>query len=326
MLKQTQRTADTTKLHTFGAIRAAQMRLLCGVSELAGHAGEILQGQFSTQLGPRRALVTLPCEIMRSRVSVEITGDGIIRTEPEGLTKAAEAARRALDYIGRIDDGAVVRVSSNIPLEAGLGSSTCDVANTFFATGEAAGRPFSREEVAILTVEIEKASDSTMFDPSEVRLFAQRHGVTLELLEGTLPGFEVIVITDGRPVNTEGYRAAEYSRVMIRRCDLLLDGLRAGVARGDPAAVAEVATGSATLNEAFLPKPRFRTWMKLVERYNALGLAVSHSGNAVSFLFSAEDERRSYRIHELISELDNMRVRPLARYMIGASGAGRRGA
>lgn len=290
-----------------------------GAGEVRTHFGEFVQGSFHMPWGPTRGLVTNPCPEFRSCAHVELKSSGDVVTEPTGLTKAIDAARLTLRYLGAPECGALITINSNIVQGIGAGSSTGDVVATIVATALALRRRLADEEVAMLTVETEKASDPTMFqaDTDRVRLFGHRTGITLEVFDSPIPPLEIVGITDGATVDTLAHPPAVYSLRTIFEFDAMRAGLRAALGAGDAGAFGGVATRSAEINEDFLPKPRFRTWIKLCQRHGAVGLAVSHSGSAVSFLFDRRDEQRTGRIEDLLGALADLEVIPLVRYELG---------
>jgi uncharacterized protein involved in propanediol utilization len=287
-----------------------------GQAQVCTHCGELFQGKFTMPWGPARGLVTLSCPVFQSAAEVELTVSGEIRTEPAGLEKAAAGVRQVLDYFG-VDCGAIVRISSNIPPGIGAGSSTGDVVAAILATARALRRRLSDREVGILAVETETACDPTMFDPSIVRLWGQRFGITLEVFERGLPPLEALSICDGDPVSTLDLSPARYSTRMICEFDFLRDAFRKALIRGDAAMVGAIATRSAEINQGYLAKKRFADWVRLLHRYGAVGLAVSHSGSAVTFLFDGMDDDRGSRIEELICALKFLDVMPRLRFELG---------
>lgn len=289
-------------------------------ARICTHFGEFLQGKFSTEGGPIRALVTAPCPLFQSVVTVEPTmTPATIETIPPGLFKAATAARNTLGYLGIAQCGATVTVESNIIPGIGAGSSTGDVVATIQATADAFARVLSPEEIAILAVETEQAIDPSMFSfsTSRVRLFAHRTGRIIENFDGQMPRTELLGIVDGAPVDTLCFAPAIYCRRLIREFDGLREAMRAAVKSSDAAAFGAVTTRSAEINEAFLPKPRFKTWERLLDRHGAVGLAVSHSGSALAFLFDRDDEYYRDRIEELRGELAAMKVELAVQFRLG---------
>ncbi len=320
------RKAHKMKLRNAGGdgARSPSHEISGAFAEVQTHFGEFLQGAFYTDEGPMRALVTVPCSAFRSKVVVVLNATKDIRTEPAGLQKAAAAAKLTLAYLGAPGCGATIRIDSNIQQGVGAGSSTGDVVATILATARALHQHLRDGEVAMLTVETEKAADPTMFvsEPDRVRLFAHRMGMTLEVFDGGLPTIELVGILDGSAVDTLTHPPATYSKPTIHEFDTLRDGMRSAISMRDAGRLGGISTRSAEINEGFLPKPRFRVWMELFQRHGAVGIAVSHSGSAVSFLFDGHDANRATRIENLLADLAGLGVSPFVRYSLGpASGA-----
>lgn len=254
------------------------------------HLGELIQGEFTVRGGIMRGLITLPCPAYAATATATLYpgGSGVVVT-PRWATKAARAGAMTLNYLGVRGVGVHIRLASSIPKEIGAGSSTGDVVASIEAVAKALGSPLAPAVVGHLTVETEGASDPTMHRDGRVRLFAQRVGVDIEVLDASLPPFEVVSIADGAGVNTNAYPPAKYSAEDGAEFDELLARMRRAVAAGDAAAIAAIATRSAQINQKFLPKPHFKKWLGFVNAFGAVGIAISHSGSAVSFLFDGGD-------------------------------------
>jgi len=250
------------------------------------HLGELIQGEFTVRNGIIRGLITLPCPTFTATATATIYpgGSGVVVT-PCWASKAAKAGAMTLNYLDARNVGVHIRLHSDIPMEIGAGSSTGDVVASIEATAKALGSPLPSAVVGHLTVETEGASDPTMHRDGLVRLFAQRVGLDIEVLDASLPPLEVVSIADGAGVNTNAYPPAKYSADDGVEFDALLARMRRAVAAGDATEIGAIATRSAQINQKFLPKPHFRKWLSFATAFGSVGIAVSHSGSAVSFLF-----------------------------------------
>ncbi|MFE6853444.1 hypothetical protein ACFVDH_21970, partial [Streptomyces sp. NPDC057674] len=160
-----------------------------GTGHAACHHGELLQGVFLDADGRRCAgLVTLPLAGPGSRADF-VRRPG---TPPEALTvvpadrgKAARAAGLAVAECAREaglpPSGGQLRLTGDVPVGLGMGSSTSDVIATVRAVADAYGLRLAPAAVARLAVAAERASDPLMLDARPV-LFAQREGRVLEVL------------------------------------------------------------------------------------------------------------------------------------------------
>ena len=254
------------------------------------HWGEILQLAFYDEIGEvRRGLLTLPCS--RFFVEVRFSPDrtGILHIQPSGKKKALLAAYIVRQMLGDRSLGGVLTLRSNIPPAAGGGESTGDVLAAAEVIAKAIGRPLPPELAAHVCVQAETASDSIMFD--EAVLFAQRDGIVLERFGGTLPRALVLGVnaSPGVGVDTLAFPPAKYSPDEIEAGRALRAAARRAVLRQDVELLARVASGSARINERFLPNPAFPHLCELERRGVALGCVVAHSGTLAGALFMPDD-------------------------------------
>lgn len=255
-----------------------------GSHRIQTHFGEILQGEFILEGKRRRALVTLPCPTFTSMAVFSPQLFSPLTVTPDTCHKSLQAARMTLAYLGCENIGGELVIDSDIPHCIGGGSSSGDVVATIRAVAQAVGRFLSDDDVALLAVRSETATDSIMFEDGQAVLFAHREGIALEKL-GALPKLLAVGITDGDGVDTLSYTPANYSDHEVDRLTVLLDKLRTSIRSGKAAGVAHVATESAILNQKFLPKPHFGRLINLAEKCGASGVSVSHSGSAFAFLY-----------------------------------------
>ena len=196
-------------------------------------------------------------------------------------------------------------LNSNIPEKVGGGSSSGDVVATIRAVAHAFGVTLDNETVAKLAVSAEAATDSIMYSDGNAVLFAQRDGIPIETL-GPLPRLRAVGFTDGQGIDTLAYPPANYTAVEIGMFQSLLEHTRQAITKGDARALAEVATASATINQRHLPKPSFSTLVELIGQEGVIGMAVSHSGSAVSFLLDGDDPRVAHQQRLVAQRLKNM--------------------
>jgi uncharacterized protein involved in propanediol utilization len=268
-----------------------------GHGEVHAHHGEIVQGVFYSSDGTlEHGLVTLPCGLYRTRATFRPLRTGPLTVEPSDRTRARFAARLTLDALGRTGWGGSIRIRSNVPLQWGCGSSTTDVLATIRAVASATGVVLEPAWIARLAVASEIASDSLMYAPDRVVLFAQRRGSVLLELGGALPPVRVL------GVNTEGERGVEtlalppiaYSCWEIEAFQPILGLLQRAVEQQDPILLGRVATASATINQRHRPKRWMPELLGIATETGALGVQVAHSGTVAGLLFDPSgraDER-----------------------------------
>ncbi|MBW5486838.1 GHMP family kinase ATP-binding protein, partial [Streptomyces bambusae] len=199
------------------------------------HHGEILQGVFLDGAGRRCAgLVTLPMAEPGSRAEFTRrpgTAPAALTVVPAGRTKAARAAALAVAecarWAGEPPCGGELRLTGDVPVGLGMGSSTSDVIATVRAVADAYGRRLAPATVARLAVRAERACDPLMLDGRPV-LFAQREGRVLEVLGPALPALVVVgcALGGGTPVDTLSLPVREAGDADVRAWERLRALLR----------------------------------------------------------------------------------------------------
>ena len=211
-----------------------------------------------------------------------------VEVVPAWKRKAARAAALALAFVGA-PVGGRLEIECSVATGVGLGSSTCDVVAAIRAVCGAYGVEVGAADVARLAVEAEGAADPIMFD-GEMVLFAQRRGRVIESFGSWVPPYVVLSIdTDpgGPGVDTLSLPAPPYTEADLDAFENMVGRARLAFQRRDPAALAAIATESATLNQRFLPLRNFREICDLAAEYHALGVQISHSGTVAGILFDA---------------------------------------
>ncbi|HEY6926620.1 MAG TPA: hypothetical protein VI653_24255 [Steroidobacteraceae bacterium] len=299
------------------------------------HHGEILQGVVRRDRELLPCLITLPLGGVGSSaryVSAEalqasgaaVTGGGdvaALTAAPAWKRKAARGASLALAFIGA-PAGGHLEIECTVATGVGLGSSTCDVVAAIRAVCDFYGVGLDACDVARLAIEAEGASDPLMFE-GEMLLFAQRHGRVLESFGRWVPRYTLLSIdTDEGEggVDTLGLPLPTYTDPELTTFEGLIDRVRAAFCARDPAALAAVATESATLNQRFLPLRQFRAIRELADEYGALGVQVSHSGTVAGVLF--DDARQIASDDDLVAQLTAhvrlLGLRPVGLFTTGA--------
>jgi uncharacterized protein involved in propanediol utilization len=187
-------------------------------------------------------------------------------------------------------------IRNRAPAGFGFGSSTADCLSAIRAVASALGRVLPAEAEARLAITAEGASDGTMFDATRPALFLQCHG---RILEAFHPGWPEMVLlgfctgTDGEGVDTTSVRRPAYS--MAERCEFAR--LRADVRRGIESQsielLGQVARRSAEINHRYFPIPQFSELEALVQKVDAAGIQIAHTGCLAGLIFrnNANTER-----------------------------------
>ncbi|MFI8262697.1 MULTISPECIES: GHMP kinase [unclassified Streptomyces] len=284
-----------------------------GTGHAPCHHGEILQGVFLDTDGRRCAgLVTLPMAGPGSRaefVRRPGTAPEALTAVPADRTKAvraaalavAECARRA----GQPPCGGELRLTGDIPVGLGMGSSTSDVIATVRAVADSYGLRPAPETVARLAVRAEQACDPLMLDGRPV-LFAQREGRVLETLGPALPPLVVVgcALGGGAPVDTLSLPVREPREDDVRAWERLRTLLRRAVATADARLLGEVATASARRGQQVLRHPEFEALTAIHRRVGAVGVQIAHSGAVAGVLFDPSAPGLRHRVRGCLRALD----------------------
>ncbi|WP_327377924.1 GHMP kinase [Streptomyces sp. NBC_01216] len=286
-----------------------------GTGHAPGHHGEILQGVFLDGAGRRCAgLVTLPLPgpgttarfVRRPGTPAEA-----LDVLPADRAKAARAAALAVAACARRTGvepcGGELRLTGDLPVGLGLGSSTSDVIAAVRAVADSYGLRLAPGTVARLAVRAETACDPLMLDGRPC-LFAQREGRVLEVLGPALPPLVVVgcVLGGGTPVDTLSLPArppAQASDTEVRDCARLRARLRHAVATGDARLLGEVATASARRGQEVLGHPEFDVLTDLARAFGAVGVQLAHSGAVAGVLFAPAPGMRP-RLRACLRALD----------------------
>ncbi|WP_418961349.1 GHMP kinase [Streptomyces tritici] len=311
---------------------AAPPEAAIGVGHAPGHHGELLQGVFLDEEGRRVAgLVTLPLAGPGSR-AVYVRRPGTppeaLVVVPAGRTKAARAAALAVAECARARGlppcGGELRLSGELPVGLGMGSSTSDVIAAVRAVADSYGLRLAPERVARLAVRAERASDPLMLDGRPV-LFAQRQGRVLEVLGPALPPLTVVgcALGGGAPVDTLALpaRAAEEATAAeVRAWERLRALLRRAVATGDARLLGEVATASARRGQEVLGHPEFDALTRVARRVGAVGVQIAHSGAVAGVLLDPAAPGLRARVRDCVRALDAHGI-PVTRTFTTTEGA-----
>ncbi|MFF1413522.1 GHMP kinase [Streptomyces sp. NPDC058289] len=301
-----------------------------GTGQAPCHHGEILQGVFLDAAGRRCAgLVTLPMAGPGSSAAF-VRRPG---AEPEALTVApadrtkaaraaaltvAECARRT----GQPPCGGELRLTGEIPVGLGMGSSSSDVIAAVRAVADSYGLRLEPSTVAGLAVRAELASDPLMLGGRPV-LFAQREGRVLEVLGPALPPLVVVgcALGGGAPVDTLSLPVAEVGDSDVRAYERLRALLRRAVATGSAELLGAVATASARRGQQVLGHPEFDALAVLARRVGAVGVQIAHSGAVAGVLFDPAAPGLRRRVRGCLRALDAHGI-PATRTFTTFAGAG----
>ncbi|MFE7271044.1 kinase [Streptomyces sp. NPDC057623] len=258
-----------------------------GQSSAPVHHGEILQGVFRHEGGLRRGLVTLPCALYSVQAHFIPDGHAGVTVLPPWKVKAQRAAELALAELGKTGGG--LKLSGDVPLGRGFGSSTSDVLAAVGAVQSAFSLTLPDDVVARIAVRAETASDSLMY-PSTTVLFAHRDGEVLEDFGSPMPPLSVLGFgsrpgATGTGVDTLALPPAAYDAEEIEHFAELRRMLGEAMAAKDVTLLGEVATASTRINQRRLPVPRLDRILVIADEVGAVGVQTAHSGDIAGLMF-----------------------------------------
>jgi uncharacterized protein involved in propanediol utilization len=280
-----------------------------GTGSARGHHGELLQGVFTNDSGQLcRGLASLPCSRLFAEASVELSEvSPLLTVEPGWKSKALRAAETAMKTVGARGLGGTLKVSSNIAVGCGFGSSTADVTASIRAVLDALDVSLTTAEIAKLAVAVEVAADPLMFD--ELLLFAQREGEVIERFRTMGRSITALgIYFPMEPIDTIEFSVAHYNNREIETFAQLRTMLRESADRSDILGIAHVATESARINQRFLPVPSFDSFLQCIRDDCADGIQVAHSGNVGAFLFDSEDPNLMNRVQRTKQRLYHLGI------------------
>lgn len=265
-----------------------------GVGTAYGTFGELMQGALpgpGAADGEGRFLVTLPvARWSTARFEAREPGTGL-SVSPAHKTKAGALAAALLAEFGYGPDGVLV-LRSSIPEGKGLASSSADLVATARAVMATVLHTIPDLRLDAMFAAIEPTDG--VLHPGIVA-FDHRRGVRLRAL-GHLPALQVVAVDQGGTVDTMAFnqRPPEYGAAERRQYARLLGELTQAVRSRDVAAVGQISTMSAALNQARVPNRNFAALREICRAADGLGLVACHSGTMVGVLL--DPERPDYRI------------------------------
>ncbi|MFI6875233.1 GHMP kinase [Streptomyces sp. NPDC050400] len=294
---------------TAGTRRPARDAVRTGTGYAPCHHGEILQGVFRDDHGGHcPGLVTLPMNEPGTHARF-VPRHGTLTVTPADRTKALRAAALTIEECAalRRQDvcGGELRLTGNIPVGLGMGSSTSDVLAAVRAVADAFALRLAPGTVTRIALRAELACDPLMLD-DRPRLFAQRHGRVLEVLGEALPPVVVVgcALAGGAPVDTLALPAPSCTDDDIDTYESLRTHMRRAVRDRDPRLLGHVATASARLGQLRLRQAGFDTLTALADRAGAVGVQIAHSGSVAGVLFDPAAPGARRRIRRCAQDLE----------------------
>jgi len=252
-----------------------------------GTCGELVQGWHPNWERP--VLVSCPIHLhSRVRVSLNPTGQiSVCAAGPGNNAKLRQAARLALDFLGRRLLGAEIWVDSQLLPGRGMASSTADVVGVMAALSLGLQHPLAPEQLAGLACQIEP-SDSTMF--TNPTALAYRNGEPWQEL-GTVRSLPLLMLDPGQIVDTLAFNATLNLPALKQLgpgTQTALQLLQQGLAANHPEAIGQAASLSAFNYQTIAENPLLERAKRWATATGALGLVRAHSGSLVGLLYPPE--------------------------------------
>ncbi|WP_301859605.1 GHMP kinase [uncultured Megasphaera sp.] len=241
------------------------------IVRVPGSCGELAQGYTKGQ----PYLVTCP---INWYTEVRVTD----REQPSGYmgTKSMAALDRTLAYFGNPPFPYALSVSSPLPPEKGMASSSADIGAVAVAAAAALGKVLTEEEVARIASSIE-ATDG-VFCRGVVAL---NYG-TGQILRryGSLPSLKIAVFDTGGQINTAQFHR-QYDGAAKRAAAESSAPLSMLVPPYTAERIGAAATCSSRLHQQVLPKEGLETILAVLPQLGSVGINVAHSGTVAGLLF-----------------------------------------
>ncbi len=182
---------------------------------------------------------------------------------------------------------------SRIPLGAGMGSSTADLALIASGLYRLAGERSSPEKLARLLPRLEP-TDSTIF--SEITIFEQNYGSSWQRLGGISGGFKVLALRRPGSINTLSSRRFRQQPPDLHGCFELL---KRAIEKDSLRLLGRAATFSAKRWSDRLEYPALEEIIDLALSCGFAGINAAHSGSILGAIFR-EDEADIEKFNALL--------------------------
>ena len=262
--------------------------------------GELLQGILLED--EIDFLVTLPIQMYSvSRFVPDFSATQIV-TCPDIKTKSAALARRILQHYGK-EMGGTIYIDCDIPSGKGLSSSSADLLATARAIETYMGQELPLGDLCSYMSAIEP-TDGVMYHESVVYL--QRKGVLHNRL-GRLSDIQILSLDEGGTIDTVDYHrrtlAGNHNQQHRTEFNELLERIMVAFKQHDLAAIGQVSTRSAFINQKVNPKKHLETVHAVCQFTGGIGLVTSHSGTCIGILYDTQREQHAARIGRAVKIL-----------------------
>lgn len=241
------------------------------VVRVPGSCGELVQGWSAGA----PFLGTCPID----KYTTVLVSDAF--TDLRGLgEKSQHALAMTLSKVGRQDFPYGLQLTSELPKGKGMASSSADIAAVVVAVMAALHQPWHEQFIMEIATAIEPTDG--IFCPGIVLM----NHITGQVLASyqSMPALRVALFDIGGTVNTCDFHAQEKIDLSNTYCKTMTQMLAAfdkAMKVQDEAALAQVVTQSAFLNQDNLYKQELPALWQLGQAAGALGVNVAHSGTVI---------------------------------------------
>ena len=250
--------------------------------KVPGNCGELVQGIYKNN----NFQVTCPINLF-SYIHLGLDGNNDKELNNFSLPpKSRQALIKTLNYFGlnEKDINLKIKISSEIPQEKGMGSSSADIVGIILGVGFLLNKKISADEVAKLALSIEP-TDGIMYEG--IVLFDHLKKGLLEQI-GQPPLLDVLVIDPGGCVDTLEFNQRE-NLVKLRlenQKDIskALELVKRGIRENNIGLIGKGATLSALCNQNIIFKKELEKIIPISQKMGAVGVNIAHSGVVLGVL------------------------------------------
>ena len=245
--------------------------------KVPGTCGELVQGIKEN----KNFHITCPINLF-SYVSASLNSSQIESSFIK--PKALQAMEKILKFFHKENTEVKIQISSQIPMEKGMASSTTDIIGVCSSIAILLGEEISAEEIAKIALSIEP-TDGVMF--RDIACFDHLEGKISEII-GKPPKMKILVIDPGTRINTMEFHKKDNLRELYLKIQnqslKALKLVKRGIREQNIELIGEGATISALANQRVLFKPYLDHVISISKGMGALGVNVAHSGTVIGVL------------------------------------------
>ncbi|MBC3900964.1 GHMP kinase [Acetobacterium malicum] len=249
--------------------------------ETPGTCGEYIQGWYDGN----PCLVSSPID-RYSRITIA-EGPGNLETLKPKTRKQVEAVLRRFAIPQREKEHLHFTMTSDIPLEKGMASSTADIAGMAAGLSAYFGLDLTQADIGSLCTGIEP-SDNLMFE--RLNLFNHISGSVLKEFDGTVEA-DILIIDFHGGIDTMTFNETQddYSPDDLATFAEIVAQFEKGVRTKSLKDIGAACTKSALLNQKRLKKNYLDCLISLSRDFGGLGTVIGHSGTVIGVMYDSGD-------------------------------------